>query len=423
MDLYIPRVLSAASRRVLLVLILTAGACGSEEPAPPDDPAARPTVEAIPSPAAPGSGEPNLARGAGDRVYLTWIEPAGDGHALRFSTDSAAGWSSPRTIARGDDWFVNWADFPALIELSDGTLAAHWLEKSGAGTYAYGVRVTRSSDAGATWSDPVTPHRDGTETEHGFVSFFPSENGVPALVWLDGRKYAGAEPGGPGAEMTLRTTRLVGDSLAGEAMLDARVCDCCQTDAAITSKGPLIVYRDRSPGEIRDIAAVRRVAGRWSEPAPVHVDGWRIEACPVNGPAVAADGDRVAVAWFTAAADTMRVRLARSTDAGATFGEPVRVDAGTPEGRVDVALLEGGDALVTWLERSEEGDGRVLARRVDPAGELGDPLLVARTSYARASGFPRMTVADERAVFAWTDPTEPARVRTGAIELEAIPAP
>jgi hypothetical protein len=64
----------------------------------------------------------------------------------------------------------------------------------------------------------------------------------------------------------------------------------------------------------------------------LHADGWKIDYCPVNGPAAGAIGDTVAVAWFTGAQDTSRVRVAFSTDAGATFSAPVRADDGLPAG-------------------------------------------------------------------------------------------
>jgi hypothetical protein len=42
---------------------------------------------------------------------------------------------------------------------------------------------------------------------------------------------------------------------------------------------------------------VRQVKGGWTRPRVVHADGWKIDACPVNGPAAASDGAlRVAVA-------------------------------------------------------------------------------------------------------------------------------
>ncbi|MEW5927626.1 MAG: sialidase family protein [Gemmatimonadota bacterium] len=378
----------------------------------------------IPSPAAPGSAEPNLAAGDDGRVYLSWIEPAPDSaHALRFAVLEGGRWSAPRTVASGRDWFVNWADFPSLAVLPGGRLAAHWLQRSGPGRYAYDVRIARSSDGGATWSPGVVPHRDGVPAEHGFVSLW-AEGDSLAAAWLDGRKYAAAEGGGGGegeghgGETMLMHTALAADGgLAAETELDARICDCCQTGQATTSAGPLVVYRDRSPDEVRDVYVVRRVGGRWTEPRPVHADGWKIPACPVNGPQVSARGDDVAVAWFTGARDTARVRVAFSRDAGATWSAPVRVDDGDPAGRVDVELLEDGAALVSWIERTGGGAAEVRARRVSAGGARGAASTVAATGGERASGFPRMARSGGEVVFAWTAPGDPSTVRTARAAL------
>lgn len=371
------------------------------------------SVAALPSPAGPGSAEPNLATGADGRIYMSWLEPAGDSaHALRFAVLEGGEWSDARTIARGADWFVNWADFPSIVELPDGRLAAHYLQRNPRAEvgYHYDVRIVQSSDGGATWGEPVAPHRDGVPAEHGFVSLFHAGGDSLGAVWLDGRKSSD-EFGGT-HEMTLRYTSLAADGSAGEELeIDGRICDCCQTSVALTSGGPIAVYRDRTPSEIRDIYVARVVDGAWTAGRPVHDDNWEIAACPVNGPSVAAEGDRVAVAWFTAARDTARVYVAFSDDAGATFSAPVRVDGGDPAGRVDVELLAGEDALVSWIERTGGEDAEVRIRRVTPGLEMGDPVAVARSSGARASGFPRMTRAGDRIVLAWTEPGEPSRVR------------
>ncbi|MDQ3804043.1 MAG: glycoside hydrolase, partial [Acidobacteriota bacterium] len=136
------------------------------------------TVRELPSPAAKESGQPNLTTGPAGRVYLSWLERIeGKRFALRFAARAGAGWEAARTVAEGDNWFVNWADFPSLAALPDGSLAAHWLARSGPGVYAYDVKIARSADGGKTWSKPFTPHRDGTPTEHGFVSMFPAAGG------------------------------------------------------------------------------------------------------------------------------------------------------------------------------------------------------------------------------------------------------
>jgi hypothetical protein len=266
----------------------------------------------------------------------------------------------------------------------------------------------------------VSPHRDSTETEHGFVSLFPAGNSALGAVWLDGRNAAHAAPGpgghGAEADMTLRYTTISPDGTLGEEIvIDGRTCECCQTDAAIASAGPVVVYRDRSPDEVRDIYISRRVGGQWSPPAAVHADGWTIPGCPVNGPAVAAAGDRVAVAWFTEAGDTARVRLAFSPDGGASFDAPIRVDDGDPAGRVDLLLLDDGAALVSWLERSDTASIRV--RHVTAGGALGPATTIAMTSAARSSGFPRMVRAGDRVIFAWTEPGEPSRIHVASSAL------
>lgn len=378
-------------------------------------------LQELDSPAATASGEPNLYTGPDGRVYLTWIEKKGDNaHALRWAVRKGRGWSEPGTIIEAENLFVNWADFPSLIASPDGALVAHWLVKSGPDTYAYDVNIARSTDGGKTWSKPLAPHRDGTKTEHGFVSMLPSVNGRVFAVWLDGRNFKEDSHGGHGTssnEMTLRYASIDSKGHPSEdALVDPRVCECCQTSAAMTSEGPIVVYRDRSDKEVRDISIARLIKGRWTEPRILHPDGWEIHGCPVNGPSVSAQGRRVAIAWFTAAKDAPRVKLVFSTDAGQTFGQPIQVDEGSPVGRVDVEVLGDGSALVTWLERTANG-GEIKLRRVQPNGARDEAKTLSVSSIARTSGFPRMARAGNDVIFAWTQPGNPNQVRTAVMSF------
>jgi hypothetical protein len=372
----------------------------------------------LPSPAGQGSGQPNLVVAPDGRVHLSWIERIGEGrHSLRFSTMEGESWSTPKIIAEGSNWFVNWADFPSMIVLPDGSLAAHWLAKSGPNTFDYDVHISRSSDGGKTWGKPFIPHQDGVKAEHGFVSMFAAQDGSLATVWLDGRemKASAGDHGHGHGNMTLRYVKVNrGGALTEEAVLDSRVCECCQTSAAMTSDGPVIVYRDRSEQEkeIRDISIVRQISGKWSAPRPVFQDGWQLNGCPVNGPAVAAVGRRVAVAWFTGANNSARVKLAFSNDAGENFAEPITIDDGNPTGRVDVMLLTDGSAIVSWLEKLPEG-GAVRIRLVKPDGKSEKSITVTPTGVARSNGFPQMVRAGDALVFAWTG----SRVSTAIMSL------
>ena len=379
-------------------------------------------IRAAESPADGNSREPELTATPDGRIILSWVEKLGEKrYALRTAVRDASGWSDSQTVAQGENWFVNWADFPSVIALQDGSLAAHWLVKSGSGTYAYDVNIARSTDGGKTWSKPIVPHTDKTKTEHGFVSLIPLSDGRLGAVWLDGRNMKDmkqTDEHAPAAEsMTLRYAALDADGkLSDEVQLDERVCECCQTSAVMTSDGPIAVYRDRSQAEVRDIYFVKQLNGSWTAPKPVHTDNWEINGCPVNGPSINADGRRVVVGWFTTAEDMPRVKVAFSQDAGATFGNPIQVDDGETVGRVDALLLPDGSALVCWMSGNVEG-GAIKVRRVRADGTLGSPAVIAKTDISRSSGFPRMARLGEEVHFAWTEFGQPSRIRTASADI------
>ena len=399
------------SRRAILFILgiaATSGIAGSSSNPPgwkPADP-----------PSGPMAMAPSLTV-AGKDVLLTWLEPLGPpkeptGHQLRFARLSAGGWSKPATIVSGPGFFANWADFPAVGQAPDGSLAAHWLAKMGDDTYAYGIYLARSTDSGATWSKAGMLHDDNIPAEHGFVTWLPEPAGLRAF-WLDGRETAKKGP------MTLRTALLDKGTPKTSELVDDRVCDCCQTDAALAAGGPVVAFRDRTADEVRDIYVVRRTAAGWSKPVRAGADNWMIPGCPVNGPAIAASGKQVAVAWFTAAPPGPRVQLALSNDGGATFAKPVMIDTGKPLGRVDL-VLDGTDAVVSWM--SLVGDNAVIRlRRVSAKGKMGNPVAIAATSAARGSGFPRLAVQGGRLHIAWVEEGDQGRrVRMGSLPLKSV---
>lgn len=394
------------------------------------------TVSEIPNPSGAGAAEPHLATAADGRVVLSWLEPdggkGGASMALRHAALEGNAFGQPLTVATGDNFFVNWADFPSVVPINDQLWAAHWLVQQPDSFYAYDVAIAVSNDAGNTWTQPLTPHNDGTPTEHGFVDLFPWKGGVGA-VWLDGRNMteeaaqheaeaaqAGIENTEPIAGMTLRSALISGDgALVEESLVDPLVCDCCQTDVATGSLGPVLVYRNRTEKEVRDIYAAIAENGAWQPGNSVSNDGWEIPGCPVNGPAVAASGQLVVAAWFTVDEDVPRLRFARSRDGGLRFGTAIELDSGAPEGRVDVVLLEGGDAVVSWLRNTKPDQGELVIRRIPMKGSPGPIETVAIAGTGRPAGFPQMVNVGNRLVFAWTETLddESTAVRTATVTL------
>jgi hypothetical protein len=375
-----------------------------------------PSVTELKSPAVPDSLAPNLAVAADGRVFMSWIEPGTpNGYVLRFSVRGPQGWAAPKTIARGTNWFVSAADVPSMAVMPDGTLAAHWFVKAagvGPESEAYDVNLAFSKDGGGTWSKPIAPHRDGKKRQHGFVSLVPTPDGKLAAIWLDGRNMANEEEG----DMALMYTTIAANGTLGpEVQIDNRTCECCQTAMTATPDGLLAVYRDRSDKEIRDISIVRYTNGRWSQPEALTKDGWEIDGCPINGPAVSSNGRNVAVAWFTAPDDKSQVNVLMSNDSGKTFGKPIRIDDGNPVGRVGIASRASGAAVVSWVERTGQG-AQVHVREIAANGTTAAPVNVSGTAGLGSGAFPRMVRSGDDIVIAWADGSKPAQVRTAVVK-------
>jgi hypothetical protein len=375
-------------------------------------------VTPVASPTGPASAQPQLSASSRG-VLLSWIERSGSTATLKMSEWTSGTWSPARTVSSGDNWFVNWADVPSVMRLNNGTLVAHWLQKSAASTYAYDVRLSRSEDDGRTWSPSFLPHHDATPTEHGFASLFPMPGGGLGLVWLDGRAMKGGEHDSHGAGAGAMSVRFAAFDESwkqvADTAIDTRVCECCPTSAAVTATGVVAAYRDRSEGEVRDVAVVRFEHGMWSAPRPVHEDNWKIAACPVNGPGLSAVGKQVALSWFTAKNDQGQAWMAFSSDEGRTFGAPIRLDDAGALGRVDVELLPDGRAVATWIEFAEQR-AQFRMRVVTPAGVRGAPVTIAGIEGSRASGYPRLARMGSTLVFAWTEST------AGALQVKTATA-
>ena len=414
-----PNPMRTSLRPVVLIALALLAGCSEETAVPKPVVTGDLTIEAWPLPAMPGSAQPDLALAPDGRVLLSWINSAsGRRPAFQFAEFYPDGhWEGPRTVAIGNSMFTNWADTPHIVATADHALWTHWLQKSADAPYAYDVMLVRSLDHGMNWSAPRVVHGDGTKTEHGFVSMWAQGEGSLGIAWLDGRntgdataadKHAGHDGGhdeGHGGAMTLRAAVFDANLRASaETEIDAMTCDCCQTDVAATADGAVLVYRDRSEQEIRDIYATRFDGKIWSKPARVHADDWKMPACPVNGPSVAARGNDVAIAWYTAAGDKPAVKLARSVDGGATFAEPIALDTGAAiQGRVAVAI-DAQQVWTVWLREESGAQSLWLARySTDLSKELQRIKLADLQGKGRATGFPKLLLNGTAAHVVWTD--------------------
>lgn len=374
------------------------------------------TAEPFAFPAPERTNEPNLHTGPDGTVYLTYSGPGvAEGERALWLARLAPGsstWSAPAPIVSTPRLMENWADFASLVVATDGSLWAQWFERpADPQELGYSGRVARSTDGGATWSV-------STQLGHEFVSLAPLPGGRVLAVWLAstrpprraGDPPPAPRPPGPAApSMQLRACLLAanGESIQ-DWIVDPDVCNCCQTSVAVRPGGRIsVVYRGRTPAEIRDHRIAHFDGRSWSRPESLHDDGWQISACPVNGPALAACDDRLSVVWFTAANGKPRVQSKRHERSGERWTPPQSVDLGRPLGRIDLVALADGSAILSWLEAGDAAnEADLYVRRQSVDGTLSAPVRIATSHSARASGFARLAALRDGTndtLVAWTE--------------------
>ena len=347
------------------------------------------------------NAQPSLVSGEGS-LSLSWIS-SNDGKksSLNFSQFKEGKWVNTQTMATGSNWFVNWADFPAHA-INENLILSSYLKKSDSGTYTYDVILSLQKLSGEKVKEDFLLHTDGVKAEHGFVSIIPNHNQGFFITWLDGRNTVDKDLDGYHKPMTIRFAEITnkGD-IIDESELDSATCDCCQTSIAVTNKGPVVVYRDRSDKEVRDIYIARKINGIWGVPTPIHNDGWEINGCPVNGPKVASNSNNLAISWFTVSNKKPTVNLSFSKSNGASFGTPIKINDDDAIGRVDVAFLNPQEVLVSYIEGDDVGT-YLRIKKVSIDGKISAPITISKIDGGRSTGVPQLEILDNEAFIVWT---------------------
>ena len=361
--------------------------------------------EIVKTPTNKNSLGPNLCS-FGNHFALSWIERNTDGEArLQMATWNGSEFDEIRLIAKSKGMFANWADIPSLVEAPSGDLYAHWLNRIGNETYAYGIQIERSIDHGKSWQSLGWLHNDTSATEHGFVSLIPENRHVRAF-WLDGRQMKK-----PTGKMMLRTAILDGNKIKSENMLDDDVCTCCPTGAIQLPSGSAVVYRDRLPQEIRDISLVHLKNDRWSKPSRIQKDNWVMPGCPVNGPSIATNGNIIAVSRFTVIKNKAKIILRLFKDGQAESGKEIMLDENIPVGRCTTVCSK--DAVYNiWIGVDKKQTVLRMAE-VSLSGKIKRKITLVPIDKDRSSGMPRAIFNNNYLWVSWTGSNQ---VRLGRLK-------
>lgn len=247
------------------------------------------------------------------------------------------------------------------------------------------LRYVRSTDHGATWSQPVSVTDASVFGSYNFHALHVADDGTVYVSWLDGRD-------GSSATYMTRSTDGGASWAPNVRVAASESCPCCRTAIATASDGTLyLAWRTLMEGNIRDIVVARSDNGgkSWGQEVRVHADDWVFDACPHAGPSIQVDANgRLHVLWWTGKEGSAGAWYANSDDRGATFGAPTALGVDQFSRPAHVQLAVGGDGLVVavWDDGTLESPQVVMRYSTDGGASFGAPQRLSEGTVA--STFP-----------------------------------
>jgi len=350
-----------------------------------------------------------------DRLWRLWAN--GQQLYVDFSSDRGHSYVTPMAVnAQPEPINTDPENRPRLGVFGDH-LVVIWA-RPGEKRFTSDLRISRSADAGKTFSDPENVNRDGLEIGHSFADLSVGPNGDLLIAWLDGRdrhhhdRYHAGQAGEPFTGTSLYFTRADAPDqpLQPEQSIARGSCECCRLAMDRDADGsPLVLWRHIFDGNIRDHAmgVWRNGEFAWKRSS---FEDWQIEACPHHGPAMAVGDVRIHAAWFSAA-EHARGLFYRSFDldfADTTtepapyanrvmpFGDPSRLPS-----RPALAV-NGSEVMLAWQEFDGEQTHVLTRHSTDHGVTWSDPVSMAAAP--GAVDHPQLLVLDDNILLSWQVP-------------------
>lgn len=297
---------------------------------------------------------------------------------------------------------------PGLATGIDNQLFMTWssAKKDSNAMFAADLRLARSTDGGRTFDTPVLVNDDGQSIYHSFENLVADRQGQVYLAWLDNRSKEKS-----GAGVRFACSRDSGTSVGANLTIDGMACPCCRPMLTLAPDGTLwAAWRKTFEGNVRDIVLARLTdQGRtFSEPIRVSKDGWVFPACPHRGPSVAFDRfGRLYIAWYTEGTDEQpRLLLAVSDDGGKTFSKPMSLHTSTTSlpDHLRMAVHPDGAVVLVWEEVTGVRKRTVMRVSVDRGRTFGSVQVLsdgAKGESPVVAIHPNGTVALAWSEYAW----------------------
>jgi len=292
------------------------------------------------------------------------------------STDSGQTWGAPVTISA-----LGASAAQPQITTDGTTITAVWRRYDGPVSL---IQTVRSTDAGATWSAPVTLSTAGANARAAQIV---TDGITTTVIWArdDGSDFRLQSVSSTDSGATWSAPVTISD--AGGSVEEPQFVTDGSTMTAVWSQFDGSYTRTQTSSSVDDGAT-------WS--APVTLSGGGADAYNAQ---VATDGTTIIAAWIRSPGTGTHIQVATSTDAGATWSAPATISdtaqsAGSPH-----LVSEGGEVTAVW-ERFDGSNGRIQASTSTDAGvtwSTPDTLSVA----GQTANAPKVVAAGSTLVVAW----------------------
>ncbi len=195
--------------------------------------------------------------------------------------------------------------------------------------------------------------------------------------------------------------------------IDGLVCECCQTDITMTDKGPIGVYRDRSEEETRDIFITKLEDGVWGKGKPLHLDNWKINGCPVNGPVITGNNNEITVAWYTRAGGRSNIKIVKSMDYGETFGNPILLGTNETVGHISMTDDAAGNTWLLWQKTANKGSIELVLTKIESESNKIMHKVIEEAGKTPRFSFPQITRNNNQIVLAYSTVKNDSRETRG----------
>ncbi len=309
--------------------------------------------------------DPALAATADGRVALTYVtrDTGGADLWIVVSRDSGAHFSAPVRLNARHGKVSSYPESRAVPVFGPrGLLVVAWASERDTGRMADDIVARTSADDGANFDPEIFLNDDRAHpqsTYHGFVTLDVSPQGRIVAAWIDAR----GETPVPGEEepriaQISSTFSDDGGRTWSPNMLVARsVCPCCRPTLRLSPTGLAAIAYRGVRDSLRDprMAFSRDGGATFEDDTLLWADGWKLDACPVAGPALSMAHGTGFVAWTTGADTCAGVWLAPwRMNAGAAGARHPLVDPKLEPAHALLAPM-GARTLAAVLARPESG--------------------------------------------------------------------